>query len=314
MKTKFLIILLAIPLFISCGGDDKEIDGGGGNPNPSNDPIEVKFSSGITGTLKTRIAGDEGNQWEGNENIGIFMLSNNTNNISEGALNVNYKAQSAGAKTNLAVVDQNKTIYYPLPDNQKVDFLAYYPYNASANNLAYALDIANQTSQTNIDLIVAKANNGGKGFDKTNESPVNLIFNHVLSKVVLNVKAGDGVSSLTGLSVKIKGFNTKATVDLKTLGNSIQGSTPSDVVPFMKNTNVYEAILLPTTLGSNHVIEFTVNGNTHKWQVMDNTSNIKSLDAAKKYTFDITVQKNRVQVQGTITPWETIGGGTGIAD
>ncbi|WP_108823542.1 fimbrillin family protein [Dysgonomonas sp. Marseille-P4361] len=310
MKVRFFATLLIVPLFISCGSDNEEIENEGKTPNPT--PTEVKFSSGIVGS--TKIVGDDGNQWEGKENIGIFMLSNNTNNVLERAQNVNYRAQTSGVKTNLTAVDQNKIIFYPLLDNQKVDFLAYYPYKGSANNFIYDLDIASQSPQTNIDLIIAKTNNGGKGFDKTNESPVNLVFNHVLSKVILNVKAGDGVPSLSGLSVKIKGFNTKANVDLKTLGIPIQGTTPQDIIPFTKNTNTYEAILLPSVLGNTHIVEFTVNGNTHKWQIINNTSNIKSLDAAKKYTFDVIIQKNKVQVEGSIIPWEIIGGGTGIAD
>lgn len=305
MKKKISAPILSILILLSsCGSDDLIT-------KPTNQTVKVKFSSGIISSQKTRITGNDGNLWEGNETIGIFMLKNNTYNIVENAENINYKVTSSGEKTTLEIIDSKKTIYYPSKNNETVDFLAYYPFK-TISNFIFPLDISNQTSQTGIDLIVAKADNQKKGFDKNYVDHINLIFNHSLSKVILNIKSGTGVPDISKLDIKVKGFNTKANIDLRSL--AMNQSTITDITPLNKGNNTYEMIIIPTTLDEKNYIEFKINDDIYKWNITNNPSNIKKFEAGKKYIFDVIIQKYPISAGSVVTAWEAIGGGTVIAD
>lgn len=297
MQTKFLSVLaLSAILFASCSSDDE-----------SNEPNDgrVKFTSGVNAPT-TKVAGANGDQWEGTEQIGIFMRDNAAGKAIQQP-NVLYTTTSTGAS---ATFTSSTPLYYPVNTPAAVDFVAYHPYTTLTGDYGYSVDVATQTSQSAIDLMVATADNSAAGYDKTNTSPVNLVFKHQLAKVKIDVTAGDGVADLTGLAVSIKGMNTKANFDISSATLSNEG-TVAAITPVGTGAN-YEAILLPVAL-TTQTIEFTVGGNTYVWQINDsanNTNNVTSLEKGKVYTFNVTVQKNKVTVTGTITPWQSAGAPT----
>lgn len=305
MKTKFLSVLAISALFFaSCSNDD--------NTTPEVNDGRVLFSSGVRG-VTTKVVGDDGDQWEGNEHIGIFMRDNAAGKGIVSS-NVDYATTSTGTS---ATFTSSSPIYYPVNTPAKVDFVAYHPYQASlTNDYGYSVDVAIQSSQSAIDLILAKNDNLLAGFDKTNTSPINLVFDHQLAKVKINVKKGAGVADLTNLAVKITGMNTTADFDISTSSLSNE-TTIADIIPFDAGSNKYEAILLPTALIT-QTITFTVGGNTYEWLINDaanNTNNVTSLEKGKVYTFNVTVKKNAVVVTGTITPWQSAGAATdGVAN
>lgn len=300
-RTGFLsLVAITALLLVSCNTDDDIQEANDG---------KVLFSSGIEGP-QLRVGGADGDEWEGDESIGIYMR----NNADEAILsnNVEYKAQSAGKTTTFT---STTPIYYPVNTPVKVEFIAYHPHQTPlAGDYGYKVNVATQTSQSAIDLMVAEADNGGTGYDKANTSPVNLKFYHQLAKVVLNVSPGDGVDDLTGLAVSLTGMNTTADFDIAT--KALTGETDAAAItPFNAGGNAYEAILLPvTTLGTSHVVEFAVDGNTYAWTMSDNDGGITGLVAGNKYTFNVTVQKNKVSVSGTIEAWGNGGTSAVVAN
>lgn len=304
MKTKlFSALAITAILFASCSSDD--------NNAPETNDGRVQFSSGVN-AVQSRVGGASGDQWDGNEHIGIFMRDNAAGKAILSS-NVDYTTTSTGAS---ATFTSGSSIYYPVATPAKVDFVAYHPYETLTGDYGYSVNVGTQSSQSAIDLMVASNDNATVGFDKTNPSAVNLVFDHQLAKVKINVIAGAGVNDLTDLAVKIKGMNTTADFDIATATLSNEG-TVADIVPYnVASTANYEAILLPTAL-TNQTIEFTVGGNTYAWTINDaanNTNNVTSLLKGKVYTFDVTVKKNAVVVTGTITPWQSAGSISGTAN
>lgn len=290
MKTKFLSVLaLTAILFASCSSDD--------NDTPEVNDGRVKFSSGIN-TATTKVGGDKGDQWDSGDAIGIYMVGHTDQQIKENAENINYNAQMTGPATSFS---STTPIYYPVDASQKVDFIAYHPFNALVNNYEYPVNLSDQTNQSKIDLMIAQTTTG---YDKTNTSAINLGFNHQLAKVIIKVSAGDGVDNLVGLSVTIKGMNTTAKSDIFNYGIFSDEGNIGGITPYNQpSTYNYEAILLPVALDAFHIVEFSLGGNIYKWVMQDNSANINILNKGNQYTFDVTLMKNKVSVAGSITPW-----------
>lgn len=315
MKTKFLSVLaITAILFVSCGSDDEvttEVNDG-----------RVQFSSGVDAATPKVSNSTAGNTWTKDDPIGIYMVNNGLTSVVDEAENVKYTAYSLKSNNTVATfieADYKTSIYYPVDINKKVDFFAYHPYNASVSNYVYPIDLSTQIPLTNIDLMLSqRANNAGAGYDKTNKSPINLVFDHQLVKVELVISKTAGVTG-EDTDVKIYGMKTKAKFDMLTKAISDEDDIAT-IVPDRfggtSNTHFY-AILLPVTLNDSHVIEFTIGGDTYKWTINnpDNTNNYESLEGGKVYTFNVKLTKYRVEVTGTINQWEPAGGMTsGTAD
>jgi hypothetical protein len=295
--------LAATTVFVSCNKDDETVNG--------SDRVAVKFAAtGATG-MQTRVSGA---LWNSGDPVGIYMFAHGTSNVSEGYANVQYTS-SAGATATFS--PEGTTIYYPQNTVSTVDFLAYHPYQSglSATNRTYAVNVADQTTQSAIDLMLSGvANNSGAGYGKAYTGNVNLLFAHRLVKLNLTVQTSTSVTSLSGLSVKIKGMNTTADFDMASAAISNEDA-PADITPKDAGSYTYEAILLPVaTLGGSHEIVFTIGSDIYTWE-LSGTDGITSgsLAGGTKYGYTVTLEKHGVNVQGTITDWNSATG-TGIAE
>lgn len=298
------MVALAGAMFLtSCNVDEDIQDNGNG--------LAVKFMSGITALPTTKVAIDpqDNSVWETGDPVGIYMVENGTATVAEGAQNIRYTAAVDGIKTSFT--PGATTIYYPLTGS--VDFIAYYPHNATVAGYVYPVNVADQTSQTAIDLMYApRMNNGGAGYDKSNTAPVNFTFVHQLVKLIMNVTKDPSVTgNITAVS--INGMNTTAAFDLKGTGGLTGNGAPASITPCAVDAGVrYEAILLPVAaLGATHTVTFTAGADSYTWKMSDN---IASLVAGNLYTFDVLITKHAVNVSGSIKKWETTTPGSGIAE
>lgn len=304
MKTRFLSVLAVTAiLFASCSSDDD---------TPEINDGQVKFASGIAGN-HLKVGGAGGDQWEGNENIGIYMVNNGLTTIAESAENILYTTTSTGAA---ATFTSTTPIYYPVDVAQKVDFIAYYPHSTAVSSYVYPVNVANQSNQSAIDLMRAFDDNGTNGYDKTQgASFINLVFDHKLTKVIINTTpdTNNGLTQadLANMTVTIKGLNTKAdyNIDTDVLG------TPNTVAPIATKTTtagtVYEAIVVPQSFAVGVVtVEFALNNAKNEVFVYEVPAT--TFAKAEKHTFNVIVQRTGVAVRGTINAWDSVGavGGT----
>ena len=310
MKTKFLSVLAVTAILIASCGNDNEV-------TPEVNDGRIQFTSGVN-AAPSRVGGADGDQWTQNDLIGIYMRDNTVGKaiVSD---NIEYKATSFTNSNKSASFTSITPIYYPVNTPAKVDFVAYYPYQSGISNYVYKVDVSStrQASQSSIDLMRAYADGiGNAGYDKTNTLPVNLVFDHQLAKVALNVTAGAGVTDLSGLTIAIKGMNTTADFNIaSTVLSNEDGASTSSITPYHAGSYSYEAILLPVAaLGAAHIVEFTIGSNTYTWTMSNNSSGITSLVAGNKYIFDVTLQKNAIAVSGTIAAWGNGGIDSGTAN
>lgn len=283
-----MMLLLSL-FFVACDNDDDiRTDNG----------LTVKFSSSIDRLISSRAIGSG---WESNDAIGVYMLKAgqalSEANIVDGAANREYVTASGDGNFAPAV---GQTILYPA-DGSSVDFIAYYPY-ATIAAYQYAVNVENQTSQPDIDLLYA---NNAKGLNKDNTA-ASLTFSHQLAKMVFNIKAGSGISSLEGLNITLNGMKTQASFALADGTLAVDNASGKELTVKMSPAVegvVGEAIILPVNALNDGNIVFTLPMGAYKWNIPGGQEYAKG----KKYTYDVELTNSgggiTASISATIEDW-----------
>ena len=306
MKKSILLSVIAITTagsLISCDKNDVE-------NKPLDGRKEVKFSSNIVDIVPpptTTRAG--GTTWNANDSIGIYMFEELSETIVESMGNIKYTTENESAVGSFTAT--GTVIYFP-DNGDKVRFMSYYPYTTAISSNTYSVNVSDQTSQSNIDLLYSFDKNAK--YDKTTENKlIPLVFEHQLAKININIKTGDGleITDLEDILVSFEGLYTTASFDLfsGTLSdlNNATKITPSVTTAKEGFVCSYEAIVIPTTASNEAQIVFDLNnGNTDLSTDSDvftwNFSN-STLEAGKEYTYNVTIRRSKIVVQATISDW-----------
>ncbi|KAA6335720.1 hypothetical protein EZS27_016068 [termite gut metagenome] len=290
-------------LFFSCSSNDELL------VDDTSDRVAVKFAATEVSAQETRM---ENATWGVGDAIGIYMIENDEstdNVVLEGAKNIKYTADNESG--DLSVASSAKTIYYPVATPPvKVDFIAYYPYKSSlADWTEYPVDLTKQKPQSNIDLLWAKADNKGAGYDKSSKK-VTLQFAHKLVKLHLKVQGSTDVTLPNNLGVSINDVYTTANFDITT--GELTPSNVSNITLLKTGGDAdagydYEAILLPTDDTNEVTITFTVKSDIYTWQISTSSTatKITKLEEGKKYDYIVTLAKHAIVASGSITNWKS---------
>lgn len=290
MKTNYLFIGMAVLMMTACNNDENETQVNDGR-------VAVSFAGGITLTRATTDA------WEANDGIGIYMLEHGTKTVAHGAANRKYVTTAGNGEFTPAGVEQ--TIYFPLNADEKVDFIAYYPQIDLTDDI-YKVDVSDQKNPADIDLL---RSDNATGRDK-NTNTVDLNFFHRLSRVEVELTAGEGVSDaeLAGMGITLSKQPVKA--DFNVLQNTLTAG--QDLATLTLNTaadgKTASAIILPQEGASGRSLELTLTGGTVlTWPVEAD----RTFEQGKKTIFNITLKRTpigtEVEVNATIEPWDTQG-------
>ena len=243
--------------------------------------------------------------WEANDEIGIFGFTQG-DAPAQAYTNVRYVTTGGDG----AFTPDGTTIYLPT-DGSSLDFVAYYPHTTDLENGIYTVDVENQSDLSTIDLMAA----GTQTADRS-KNTVAFNFEHKLSKIVLTFKPGDGMalSELTGMKVQLTNQQPKATFDVtQPDGEVVVGTnTPATLT---LNTDAdgmsSEGIVLPSANfdGMTLHLELSDGGGFFNWDL--NNSKADKFEAGKKYVYDITVNRSRLDVTATIEDWAPGNGENG---
>ena len=283
---KFFALALLAGAMVSCNTEDTA-------STTPNGKVAVQFTGGIS--VNTRASGLA---WSDGDMIGIFMTGANqtlsADAIKEGADNVCYQT---GGTVAFSPISGGKTIYYPIDGN--VDFYSYYPHT-TVSDYKVALNVADQTSQEAIDFMYAKT----EGYNKATPQ-VDLRFSHMLSRLILNVQPGNGLTEedLKKLKVTIKDQNTTATFNLADGLISGEGNPANIQMKAIQVGKKYEAILLPTK-STTREIEFDLDNGYDAPFVWKMDSELKGGNLYNYTTVKLT--RSTVDMMGTIQSWNEV--------
>lgn len=266
--------------------------------NDSKAPIRrgISFKSNIQSEINSSPLRAYDNQWEANDGIGVFMLRSGESLSNAGARlysNRQYTTTTGGTN-GIFTAANGQTMFFPEDNSQAVDFIAYYPYNATLNN---AQNIAiNVATQPAIDLLWSNNLTGMKA--GATQSELTLQFAHMLSTVRINIKDAAGVP-ITNASIKIEGLSTTASFDL----SDASISNIADVNAITLPTGKSDAIIIPET-PTQAVILAVISGKTYKYEIPNNTT----FQRGKRTTFNLKIaQEGTLEIEGigaVITDWD----------
>ena len=268
-------------------------------PTPApEDRAEVRFSSNIiTSVIKSRAAGTT---WADNDSIGVYMFEAEADNIIDA--NVKY-VNTVNSGT---FAPSGNKIYFP-DNGDEARFMAYYPYSATVTGNVYSVSVAEQTSQPEIDLLYVFNENGyGKW---TEDKLVPLAFEHQLTKIIVNVKAGDGLEAgdLNDLIISITGMNTVAKFNL--INGELADLEEKKQIVLLEaapeNGYVYgaEAIVIPTDNVDNVKLFFDLNNSDDENNDTFAWSFTEELEKGTMYTYNVTISRSGLAVKATIEDW-----------
>lgn len=272
-------VLLSVLLLCAC--DEAE------NPVRDNS-VEVKVSSEIVAMTGE---GAADGQWNANDAIGLFMVKAGKGIVVNMVSNQRFVTPGDGSFD-----PAPGRVTFPI-SGEKVDFFAYAPYRDLVYDFIYPVALGDQSTAPAAPLMYADRVRG-----KDASAPqVKFSFRHQLAKIILKVSAGEGIPSLDGLTIRIKGLDTEAEFDLLEGTLGVKHSV-ADILPSRGEGDTYQALLLPMEmdLSAEHVVDFTVPGNTYTWNMSED---ITRIEKAKIYEFDIAVNRSGISVSGTITDW-----------
>lgn len=290
---KRLIQMLAVSalgvLMIGCSKESS-------NEQISSTNYELKLRGDIKAPISaTRV---NANGFEANDKVGVYVTStgslaaqgNTLDNAAYTYSNGNLNAP-AGSE-----------VYWDSKDT-RLSVYAYYPYAASiADNSAYAFAVeANQSEEENFynsDFIAAKAENIAP-----QENAVSLTFTHSLSKVLVSLVAGEGISAEELVAAEktftISGLATNGTINIAT-GAATADSTKAAITPLENNGSNYAAVVYP----QEGAISFNL---TLGGEVFSYTTNI-DFEAGYQYQFNLTINTwespEMTLKDTTISPWK----------
>ena len=284
--TKFFALALLAGAMVSCSTEDTA-------PSTQNDKVAVQFAGGIS--VNTRASGLA---WANGDRIGIFMTGTkqalSADAIKEGVDNVCYQTSGSIA---FSPISGGKTIYYPIDGD--VDFYSYYP-QTTVNDYKVALNVADQTNQEAIDFMYAKTTGCNKATPQ-----VDLRFSHMLSRLILNVQPGNGLTEddLNKLKVTIKDQNTTATFNLADGVISGDGNPANIKMKAIQVGKRYEAILLPTA-STIREIEFDLDNGYDAPFVWKMDQELKGGNLYNYTTVKLT--RSTVDMNGIIESWNEV--------
>lgn len=296
------IILSALLALVSCNQNDDIMPDG---------PQSIRFTAGIgeqavaSAAPQSRAAGTE---WHLRDAIGVFMVKNKETSVAS-----TYAANKKFTVTtgSLFLPDMGHEIYYPLDAYDHVDFIAYYPYtDKSEITMDSKIDVStvDQSKQPDFDIMWAKENNTGHGYNKNFVGNIPLVFYHRLARITMNCNfdPSTGITDFdNNAKVTIKGMNTATTFAIRD-GAIGTATTVTDIVArksftFSGYDGTYDAIIVPAEYAAKSVtVEFYVNSEIYTWE-MDATE----FKSGNDYVYEVIITRTGVKATGTICPWIT---------
>jgi len=212
-------------------------------------------------------------------------------------------------------------------DKLKVDIYAYAPYKAAYTSLTEQFftvktDQSKEADYIASDLLYAKQTDVARANNGTGFKVVDLTFDHKLTKLIIELEQGDGISSLDGATVDLINVGTTGKINLQTGAVTINNSGIAQT----GTVNVFKygyktdaegnetpdntckegaAIIYPHTAAelANAKVRVNMPGGTTTYTAKLATTNITKLDAKNSYTYKVRVSAQGISFSAAISPW-----------
>ena len=207
-----------------------------------------------------------------------------------------YTAGAEGAMTSTAPA------YYPA-GGASIDIVAYSPANANdgtSETFTVSADQSSDDAYIASDLLWAKAENKNSA-----SGAVNIAFAHKMAKIIVNVTAGNGISTIQ--SITLKNIKRQCTFDYASGAVSdvaeVSGATDVAVTTGGTTASSMGAACIPAQDLLGDFIEITTDKGTATYRL----SSAKPVSAGNYYTINLTLNLAAVGTTNTIEAWSDYG-------
>ena len=290
MKSKFWGATCLLALLGACSSGEEGV--APVNPDVNQDPLPISLNCV---TAATRVT-DHG--YEAQDAIGLYVV--NYSGDRPGALQPSGNHVDNMRFTYNSTWTPDEDIYWK-DRTTKADFYAYFPYanvtNLNSHPFTVKEDQTTEAAYKQSEFLYGKA----AGVSPTADA-VRITTNHVLSCVVVNVKAGNGFTDeglkASDIRVTLNGLKTQALIDLTSGAVSATG----DVKPMSPLENgsklSYKALVVPQTAAADNLVNIRIDGRDYK---LKKECTFKS---GKRHTVPVTVSKTNSGINVGVGPWE----------
>lgn len=283
---KYIFMLLGL-LAVSCT-EEQNIDNGN---DVQGEPVSISFGAGLNDYI-SRVSQD-GSSWNKGDQIGVFAFNKETGEqLTDG--NTLYVSDNEGEQVSFS--SENPIVLKA--DGTNVDFVAYYPYSGQIDNCSVSVDISSQSEgSSEYDLLYGKPETTFS-YTGTEDTKVNMIFSHSLSKVVLRFTDLEK-NPITVTDVQLQGMPVKVSMDIKT-GNINVADEVAGITTFATSSG-YEAIVVPSNISDTYKVKFKLeNGKSREWSFNELGAGLQNFIKGQKYTFNFSVDPNSTTVIGEL--------------
>ncbi len=295
MKKLFLFCSVCAIALVGCNNDE---------PTPSVDRLadtEITLNAAVAELTPQQAprrapqVGHDPGTLTGGE-LGFFMTTEGTN--GEDKYNcINKKMVYQDSKwvpeDGKALLWKNKTA--------NVDYIAYHPYNATADDGLTEIQVPQvQTADNVVDLIYAKGSTTGD----ISGGSIDLRLKHVMSKLTVTLRPGTELEAPQFTQVVLKDMTERAAFDLEegTTWNSLSANPIIDITMVQNDNLSYEAIVIPQEFDA-FVVEITTADN----RLFRFTQQNVQLESGLAYTLNLIVGKDKVEIADdgiTVGDWK----------
>lgn len=239
------------------------------------------FTAAVDGLTQTRTTGKD--SWTGSEEIAV--------SIDGGTSNMTYQITNASTGA-MSPKDAENALYW---QNREHRILAWFPVSATDFN------IKDQSSGdfSSYDYLVSN------DIYNYNASGVKLSFKHMMAKVKVILKAGEGISNddLSSATVAVKGYTLASFVKGELTGRYTGNEDDNWITPASADK---ETLVVPQQMQDKEFIKVTIEGRDYFYTpTKENDANLKG---GNVYTYTITVKKSELEVTtGISASWDDTG-------
>ena len=318
---KILMIALVAAAFTACSNDNKE-------SNLTNNRQPIRLGTGMV-NMRSNSQTLQATELADQTTVGVYIYfkdkKTTDNTYNYGYKNIAYKV--SGTVGDLTIDNTAEQPYYPDVKSQKIDIYAFAPrvYTGTAELSTLDTEECFTTKQDQTDEDKYRASDFVWGKLADVDAPAvaatkqEVKLDHMLSKININIAAGEGVSfsHLSGATIRLNGVKLEGKVNFTNGAVTPTGAATGQTVTLTTataptgkladtTTDCYtsSAVIIPQTVpAAANFIEIELsNHSVYKYNGSATTFNPQ-----KVYTYDIKLGVAGIQLTTTINDWTSAG-------
>ncbi len=209
-----------------------------------------------------------------------------------------------------------------------VDGVTIAPSEISWTVLSWTLDTNQTSGWSSKDLLtsnnIKEGNDGTLKFDevKNNTASDLLVFTHAMSKITVNLKAGEGFADnafVNSPTVTVRDTYLSGIVNVEEATTSVSATGSKSTITLKKEdspssgyTATYTGLMMPGNKygDSDNILKINADGNIYYVTAKEinavNTATEDVFERGKNYILNVTLKKTSIKVTATITDWVAV--------